>query len=32
MKLLGKWNWYLAAWLSWLPDAHVEGGARRPRA
>ena len=26
MKLLGKWNWYLPAWLSWLPDAHVEGG------
>jgi putative drug exporter of the RND superfamily len=19
MKLLGKWNWYLPAWLSWLP-------------
>jgi RND superfamily putative drug exporter len=31
MKLLGKWNWYLPAWLSWLPDAHVEG-AQRPRA
>ena len=30
MKLLGKWNWYLPGWLSWLPDAHVEGGARRP--
>ena len=26
MKLLGRWNWYLPAWLSWLPDAHVEGG------
>src|SRR5918995_2366338 len=25
MKLLGRWNWYLPAWLSWLPDAHVEG-------
>ena len=25
MKLLGEWNWYLPAWLSWLPDAHVEG-------
>jgi uncharacterized membrane protein YdfJ with MMPL/SSD domain len=25
MKLLGKWNWYLPPWLSWLPDAHVEG-------
>ena len=19
MKLLGKWNWYLPAWLDWLP-------------
>jgi uncharacterized membrane protein YdfJ with MMPL/SSD domain len=19
MKLLGKWNWYLPAWLEWLP-------------
>jgi RND superfamily putative drug exporter len=27
MKLLGDWNWYLPAWLSWLPDAQV-GGAR----
>jgi RND superfamily putative drug exporter len=25
MKLLGEWNWYLPSWLSWLPDAHVEG-------
>ena len=25
MKLLGTWNWYLPSWLSWLPDAHVEG-------
>jgi uncharacterized membrane protein YdfJ with MMPL/SSD domain len=33
MKLLGRWNWYLPAWLSWLPDAHVEGGqSTRPRA
>jgi RND superfamily putative drug exporter len=31
MKLLGRWNWYLPGWLSWLPDAHVEG-ASRPRA
>jgi putative drug exporter of the RND superfamily len=30
MKLLGKWNWYLPRWLSWLPDAHVEG--TRPAA
>jgi uncharacterized membrane protein YdfJ with MMPL/SSD domain len=19
MKLLGKWNWYLPSWLTWLP-------------
>ena len=25
MKLLGRRNWYLPSWLSWLPDAHVEG-------
>ncbi|MBA3375537.1 MAG: MMPL family transporter [Actinobacteria bacterium] len=24
MKLLGEWNWYLPAWLGWLPDPHVE--------
>ncbi len=29
MKLLGGWNWYLPGWLSWLPDAHVEGGTPR---
>ncbi len=25
MALLGKWNWYLPTWLSWLPELHVEG-------
>jgi putative drug exporter of the RND superfamily len=25
MKLLGDRNWYLPAWLSWLPDMSVEG-------
>ena len=20
MKLLGEWNWYLPAWLRWLPS------------
>ena len=25
MKLLGEHNWYLPAWLGWLPDVHVEG-------
>jgi putative drug exporter of the RND superfamily len=29
MKLLGKWNWYLPGWLSWLPDAHIEGAPPR---
>jgi uncharacterized membrane protein YdfJ with MMPL/SSD domain len=30
MKLLGERNWYLPAWLTWLPDVHVEGAERRP--
>jgi RND superfamily putative drug exporter len=25
MKILGRWNWYLPSWLTWLPDVHVEG-------
>ncbi len=25
MTLLGRWNWYLPSWLSWLPELHVEG-------
>jgi RND superfamily putative drug exporter len=29
MTLLGRWNWYLPAWLSWLPDVQVE--SRHPR-
>jgi RND superfamily putative drug exporter len=32
MKLLGWRNWYLASWLSWLPDVHVEGAERPLRA
>jgi uncharacterized membrane protein YdfJ with MMPL/SSD domain len=28
MQLLGDRNWYLPAWLRWLPDVHVEGAAR----
>jgi uncharacterized membrane protein YdfJ with MMPL/SSD domain len=32
MKLLGSRNWYLPAWLTWLPDVHVEGVEPRPRA
>jgi uncharacterized membrane protein YdfJ with MMPL/SSD domain len=35
MTLLGRWNWYLPTWLSWLPDVRVEGaepsrGSARP--
>ena len=25
MKLLGRWNWYLPAWLQWLPHLSIEG-------
>jgi uncharacterized membrane protein YdfJ with MMPL/SSD domain len=32
MKLLVTRNWYLPSWLAWLPDVHVEGGGRSPRA
>ena len=27
MSLLGRANWYLPRWLSWLPDLGIEGGA-----
>jgi RND superfamily putative drug exporter len=27
MTLRGRWNWYLPAWLEWLPELHVEGDA-----
>ena len=27
MALLGRWNWYLPAWLQWLPHAGLEEGA-----
>jgi putative drug exporter of the RND superfamily len=30
MKLLDKRNWYLPAWLGWLPDVHVEGAEPPP--
>jgi putative drug exporter of the RND superfamily len=32
MKLLGRRNWYLPSWLTWLPDVHVEGAEPRARA
>jgi RND superfamily putative drug exporter len=28
MRLLGTANWYLPAWLSWLPEIRVEGPHR----
>jgi uncharacterized membrane protein YdfJ with MMPL/SSD domain len=31
MELLGDRNWYLPAWLRWLPDVRVEGGRRERR-
>jgi RND superfamily putative drug exporter len=31
MELLGERNWYLPAWLRWLPDVRVEGAERRRR-
>jgi RND superfamily putative drug exporter len=30
MKLLGDWNWYLPAWLEWLPQLHGEREAPAP--
>jgi RND superfamily putative drug exporter len=30
MTLLGRWNWYLPSWLTWLPDVHVEGHEEEP--
>jgi putative drug exporter of the RND superfamily len=28
MQLLGNWNWYLPAWLDWLPNIQIEGAHR----
>jgi RND superfamily putative drug exporter len=30
MTLLGRWNWYLPGWLSWMPELHVEGDHATP--
>ncbi len=30
MQLLGRWNWYLPRWLSWLPNLSAEGPALQP--
>jgi RND superfamily putative drug exporter len=33
MKLLGEWNWYLPAWLEWLPSTGAgQVKSRRSRA
>jgi uncharacterized membrane protein YdfJ with MMPL/SSD domain len=29
MSLLGRWNWYLPAWLNWLPRLEIEAPAAR---
>jgi uncharacterized membrane protein YdfJ with MMPL/SSD domain len=29
MKLLGEWNWYLPAWLEWLPTLSPEGAPEK---
>ncbi|MGN6430946.1 MAG: MMPL family transporter [Gaiellaceae bacterium] len=30
MKLLGRWNWYLPSWLSWLPRIQIERAPTEP--
>jgi uncharacterized membrane protein YdfJ with MMPL/SSD domain len=32
MAVLGRWNWYLPAWLEWLPHVQVEGHRTTARA
>jgi RND superfamily putative drug exporter len=32
MKLLGDWNWYLPAWLQWLPRIEAEEPSTAPEA
>ncbi len=32
MELLGSKNWYLPAWLNWLPEISVEGHSEEPVA
>jgi putative drug exporter of the RND superfamily len=31
MELLGDRNWYLPAWLEWLPRVNIEGGIQPER-
>jgi putative drug exporter of the RND superfamily len=28
MTMIGRWNWYLPAWLNWMPSVSIEG--KRP--
>ena len=30
MQLLGRYNWWMPGWLSWLPKLNVEGGHAAP--
>jgi len=30
MKLLGDWNWYLPAWLEWLPPTRIPADRPAP--
>jgi uncharacterized membrane protein YdfJ with MMPL/SSD domain len=30
MELMGKWNWWLPRWLSWLPDVDFEASGHKP--
>jgi uncharacterized membrane protein YdfJ with MMPL/SSD domain len=32
MELLGERNWYLPAWLGWLPHLEVEAADQAPAA
>jgi putative drug exporter of the RND superfamily len=32
MRLLGRWNWYLPAWLDWLPHLELERHVEAPEA
>ena len=33
MRLMGRWNWWLPAWLDrWLPNVSLEGTVREPEA
>lgn len=31
MELMGRWNWYLPSWLSWLPELKVDVEPQRAR-